>query len=77
MKESDIDHETSQVILDTSHNSVYDNRLRVRSRRAGTYSCIITGRFIDSTILARSSQTIAGIILLTKAFRIIQSFLQL
>ena len=31
------DNETSQVILDTSYNSVYDNRLRVRGRRTGTY----------------------------------------
>ena len=55
-----IDHETSQVILDTSHNSVYDNRLRVRGRIAGTFSCTITCRFIDTTILSRSSQTISG-----------------
>ena len=55
-----IDNETSQVILDTSHNSVYDNRLRVRGRRAGTYSCTLIGHFIDATILARSSQTITG-----------------
>ena len=34
--QEDIDHESSQVILDTSHNSVYDNRLRVRGRRTGT-----------------------------------------
>ena len=67
--QEDIDHETSQVILDTSHNSVYDNRLRVRGRRAGTYYCTITSRFINTTILARSSQTIAGMILLTKAFQ--------
>ena len=63
------DYETSQVILDTSHNSVYDNRLRVRGRRAGTYYCTITSRFINTTILARSSQTIAGI-LLTKSYPI-------
>ena len=62
VKGSDIDHETSQVILDTSHNSVYDNRLRVRDRRTGTYYCIITGHFIDSSFLTRGSQTIAGII---------------
>ena len=68
VQELDIDHETSQVILDTSHNSVYDSRLRVRGRRAGTYYCKITGRFIDSTSLAKSSQTITGIILLTKEF---------
>ena len=69
LRESDIDHETSQVILDTSHNSVYDNRLRVRGRRAGTYYCTITGHFINYTSLARSSQTIAGVILLIKAFQ--------
>ena len=39
--QEDSDHETSQLILDTSLNSVYDNRLRVRGRRSGTYSCII------------------------------------
>ena len=55
-------NETSQVIRDTSHNSVYDNRLRVRGRRAGTYYCRITG--ISS--LARSSKIITGIILLIK-----------
>ena len=60
VKESDIDHETSQVILDTSHNSVYDNRLRVRGRRTGTYYCRINGHFIDSSLLTDSSQTITG-----------------
>ena len=52
-----IDNETSQVILDTSYNSVYDNRLRVRGRRAGTYSCIITGSLSS---FARCSRTITG-----------------
>ena len=32
-------HETSQLILNTSLDSVYDNRLRVRGRRSGTYNC--------------------------------------
>ena len=35
-------HETSQLILDTSLNSVYDNRLRMRERRNGTYNCTIS-----------------------------------
>ena len=39
--EEDRDHETSQIILDTSHNSVYDNRLRVRGRKSGNYNCTI------------------------------------
>ena len=58
-----IDHETSQVILDTSLNSVYDNRLRVRGRRTGTYYCIIIASFNKSHALAESSETIAGIII--------------
>ena len=40
--EEDSDHETSQIILDTSHNSVYDNRLRVRGRTSGNYNCTIS-----------------------------------
>jgi hypothetical protein len=40
-------YETSQLILDTSLNSVYDNRLRVRGRRNGTYNCIISNNIRD------------------------------
>ena len=35
-------HETSQLILGTSLDSVYDNRLRVRGRRSGTYNCTVS-----------------------------------
>ena len=35
------DHETSQIIVDTSSNSVYENRLRVRGRESGKYICTI------------------------------------
>ena len=35
------DHETSQIIVDTSNNSVYENRLRVRGREGGAYVCTI------------------------------------
>ena len=38
----DNDYETSQVIVDTSRNSVFDNKLRVRGRKNGTYYCAIT-----------------------------------
>ena len=40
--ESTMDHETSQLILDTQ-NSVYDNRLRVtlRNRTEKIYTCIV------------------------------------
>ena len=40
-------HETSQLILDTSLNSVYDNRLSVRGRRNGTYNCTIGNNIRD------------------------------
>ena len=39
--QEDSDHETSQIIVDTSSNSVYENRLRVRGRQSGSYFCII------------------------------------
>ena len=35
------DHEISQLIVDTSHNSVYENRLRVRGREGENYTCEI------------------------------------
>ena len=35
------DYESSQVIVDTSRNSVYENRLRVRGRHSGLYFCLI------------------------------------
>ena len=46
--QEDSDHETSQLILDTSLNSVYDNRLRVRGRRSGVYECSITNYYLPS-----------------------------
>ena len=48
--QEDSDHETSQLILDTSLNSVYDNRLRVRGKNYGTYNCSVSNNiryFLD------------------------------
>ena len=42
--EEDSDHETSQIIVNTTANTVYENRLRVRGREGGDYCCIVTGR---------------------------------
>ena len=39
--EEDSDHETSQIIVDTTANTVYENRLRVRGREEGTYQCTV------------------------------------
>ena len=39
--EEDSNHMTSQVIVDTSSNTVYNNTLRVRRRERGTYICTV------------------------------------
>ena len=56
--QEDSDHETSQVIVDTSSNSIYENRLRVRGRESGTYRCtIIRNRYqLNETITFVSEQ---------------------
>ena len=41
------ENETSQVIVDTSQNSVYENRLRVRGRENGIYYCIVGNNIQD------------------------------
>ena len=65
--QEDSDHETSQLILDTSLNSVYDNRLRVRGRRNGTYRCLV---FITGESLPKvtGSKRIEGVYLCTTFF---------
>ena len=55
------DHETTQLILDTSLNSVYDNRLRVRGRRNGTYKCEVFKSGI-ATPQVKGSEIIKGIL---------------
>ena len=40
--EEDSNHMTSQIIVDTSRNTVYNNTLRVRGREGGIYICYIT-----------------------------------
>ena len=44
---------TSQVIVDTSSNTVYNNTLRVRGRETGTYVCTVRNNaqdFFDNDI---------------------------
>ena len=45
--QNNIDREESQLIVDTSHNSVYRNELRVRGRHSGMYTCIISNNMQD------------------------------
>ena len=40
--EEDSNHMTSQIIVDTSSNTVYNNTLRVRGREGGTYRCNVS-----------------------------------
>ena len=60
-------HETNQLILDTSLDSVYDNRLRVRGRRSGTYNCTVGNNIRDyldeddvSSTQVNGSLTVSG-----------------
>ena len=39
--EEDSNHMTSQIIVDTSRNTVYNNTLRVRGREGGRYNVIL------------------------------------
>ena len=39
--EEDSNHMTSQIIVDTSVNTVYNNTLRDRGRENGTYQCTV------------------------------------
>ena len=45
----DSDHETSQVIVYLSANTVYENRLRVRGREEGSYRCTVSNDFGDDS----------------------------
>ena len=46
VQQGDSDHETSQIIVDTS-NSVYENRLRVRGREGGSWLCSVSNNIKD------------------------------
>ena len=49
--EEDSNHMTSQIIVNTSRNTVYNNTLRVRGRETGTYVCRHNAQdFFDSDI---------------------------
>ena len=47
-------YSTSQIIVDTSRNAVYNNTLRVRGRDGGVYKCTVSNsQSLSSTITAR------------------------
>ena len=43
----DGNHETSQIVVDTSENTVYHNKLRVRGREGGLYTCNVSNNIQD------------------------------
>ena len=45
--EEDSNHMTSQIIVDTSRNTVYNNTLRVRGRESGRYVCTVSNNAQD------------------------------
>ena len=45
--EKDSNHMTSQIIVDPSRNTVYNNTLRVRGRESGTYVCTVRNNAQD------------------------------
>ena len=45
--EEESNHTTSQIIVDTSGNTVYNNTLRVRGREGGRYDCIVSNNIQD------------------------------
>ena len=54
MVEEDGDHEASQVIVDTTSNTVYESRLQVRGREGGDYQCKVTTMSYRETYAAAS-----------------------
>ena len=53
--QEDSNHKTSQIIVDTSEKTVYDNTLRVRGREGGLYTCNVSNNIQDFVSDLRSS----------------------
>ena len=55
--EEDSNHTTSQIIVDTSRNTIYNNTLRVRGREGGEYECIVSNNVQDFIQAVRNNVT--------------------
>ena len=64
--EEDSNHTTSQIIVDTSGNTVYNNTLRVRGREGGQYECIVSNNRYQFLPLVYSNRTTASSAVLSK-----------
>ena len=68
--EEDSNHMTSQIIVDTSRNTVYNNTLRVRGREGGRYKCYTTSIRYES-LQGTTPTTFLTEITLQSRFRIV------
>ena len=65
--EEDSNYTTSQIIVDTSGNTVYNNTLRVRGRETGRYSCIVSNnRYQFVHVMSTNRSTAMSILLHSK-----------
>ena len=64
--EEDSNHTTSQIIVNTSGNTVYNNTLRVRGRviKQWTFKCNVSNNLPDSTLV--KTNAIASITIRSK-----------
>ena len=53
--QEDSNHETSQIIVDTSANTVYNNTLTIKGREGGVYTCTVGNNILDFVSYLRSS----------------------
>ena len=58
--QEDSNHETSQIIVDTSENTVYHNKLRVRGREAGMYTCNVSNNIVSDHRSSAADSTIVN-----------------
>ena len=49
MIEEDGDHVTSQILVATEENTVYENKLTVSGREAGQYQCTVSSNRDEAT----------------------------
>ena len=64
--EEDSNHTTSQIIVDTSGNTVYNNTLRVRGREGGRYSCIVRNNRYQFVHLIHTNRSTGSSAVLSK-----------
>ena len=58
--QEDSNHETSQIIVDTSENTVYHNKLRVSGREGGLYTCNVSNNIRDFVSNLQSSAVVSN-----------------